>query len=109
MWVFLVGTEDRANNLDFVAEALGEGRAQWAVNQTANQNCLVRNLAFTTEERTGNLARGVRALFDVNGQWEKVDTVTYGTCGGNGCQQNSVTDLGNDGSVGELGETTGFE
>ena len=107
--VFLVGAEDGADDLDLVAEALGEGRTQWAVDQTTDQDGLVRNLAFTTEERTGDLAGGVGALFDVHREGEEVDAVTNAASSGDGGQQDGVADLSNNGSVGELGESTSFK
>jgi hypothetical protein len=58
--------------VDLVAEAVGERRAQRPVDEAAGQDRLVGGLGLTPEERAGNLARGVLALFDVDRQREEV-------------------------------------
>jgi len=107
--VDLVGTEDRAHDVDLVAEALGEGRAQRAVDEPVGEDGLVRGLALPAEERAGDLAGGVGPLLDVHGQREEVGSLPDGPgCCGRG-QQDGVADPGHDGPVGQLGQLAGFE
>ena len=107
--VFLVGAEDGADDLGFVAKVLRERGTQGTVDQTTDQDGLVREFSLAAKERPGNLARGVRALFDVDGEGKEVDAFTHGTCGGDGRQQHRVANAGQYGSVGELCEATCFE
>ena len=71
--------EHGADDVDLVAEAVGEARAQRTVDEAAGEDGLVAGLALTAEERAGDLARGVHALFDVDGEGEEVDAVTDAT------------------------------
>ena len=64
------------DDLDLVAQALDEGRAQWTVDETADQDGLRRRATLAAEERAGDLACGVRALFDIHCEWEEVEAVT---------------------------------
>jgi hypothetical protein len=47
---FLVGTNNRDDDLCFVAVAIWESWAQWAVGESASKNCCLAWAAFTTEE-----------------------------------------------------------
>ena len=107
--VFLVGREDRANDLDFVTEALGERRTQWTVDQTTDEYGLVGRLAFTTEVRTWDFSGGVGTLFNIHGQWEEVDSVTYAAVRRNGGQKHRVANASGNGTVSELRQLSGFE
>ena len=64
---------DRDDDLHLVADSVGKRRTQGAVNQTADQDGLRRGATLATEERSGNLAGCVAALFNVYGQREKVE------------------------------------
>ena len=109
MGVDLVRTEDGADDVDFVAEALGEGRTQRPVDEAAGEDGLVRGLALPTEERAGDLARCVGPLLDVDGQRKEVRSLAHRTgCGGRG-QQDGVADTSDDCAVGQLGQLTGLE
>ena len=92
--VHLVGAEDGADDVDLVAEALGERRAQRAVDQPAGQDGLVRALALPAEERAGDLAGGVRPLLDVDGEGEEVGPLPDRAGRGGGGQQDGVADAG---------------
>ena len=107
--VDLVGAEDGADDVDLVAEALGERRPQRAVDEPAGQDGLVRALALPAEERAGDLARGVGPLLDVDGQGEEVGPLPYRAGRGGGGQQDGVPDAGQDGAVGQLGQFPGLE
>src|SRR5690606_31755631 len=60
-----VDREHCLDDLHLVAQAVDEERAQRAVDQAAGQDRLGRGTALATEERAGDLARGVLALLDV--------------------------------------------
>ena len=71
--VFAVGGEGGRDDLDFVAEALGEERAQRAVREAHGEDAIVAGAAFAAGEATGDLADGVEALFVVDGEREEID------------------------------------
>ena len=104
-----VGAEDGADDVDLVAEAVGEARAQRAVDEAAGQDGLVAGLALTAEERAGDLAGGVHALFDVDGQREEVGAVTGRLGGGGGDEHDRVAEADRDGAVGLAGQLAGLE
>ena len=98
------------DDLDLVAEALDERRAQRAVDETADEDRLGRGTALTAEERAGDLAGGVRALFDVDGQREEVEALPRGLAGaGRGEEHRLLVEVCGDGALRLLGEAAGFE
>ena len=106
--VLEVDAEDGRDDLHLVAEVAGERRAQRPVCEPAGQDRLLARPAFTPEERAGDLARGVHALFDVDGQREEVDAFTrLGSTYGR--QQRDAADFDGDRTVGERSELAGFE
>ena len=109
MWVLLVGSKDRADNVDFVAETFRERRAKWAVDQPAGQNRLVRGLSFTTEERSWNLSSRVGPLFNVNGEGEEVHAFANAACSGCGDKDDGVSNTSDDCAVGELCKLSSFK
>ena len=100
MGVHLVGAEDGADDVDLVAEALRERGPQRAVDQPAGEDRLVRRLALPAEERAGDLAGGVRPLFDVDGEREEVGALPHRAGGGGGGEHDGVADAGDHGAVG---------
>ena len=106
--VLLVGAHDRGDHLDLVAEPGRERRPQRAVGEAAGEDRELTGAALTTEERAGDLSRGVHPLLDVDGEGEEVDALA-GLAGTHGREQGRATDLHQDGAVGELGETPGLE
>src|SRR3546814_8379641 len=61
------------DDLGLVAEAVGEQRADRAVDQTRGQRLLLARPAFTLEEAAGDLAGRERLFLVVHGQREKID------------------------------------
>ena len=53
----------------------GKRRAQRPVGEAAGEDRLLAGPALTAEERAGDLARGVHALLDVDGEGEEVDAL----------------------------------
>ena len=92
--VLLVGADDGGDDVDLVAEALGERGAQRAVDQAAGEDGLVGGPALTAEERAGDLAGGVHPLLDVDGEGEEVDPFPDAPGGGGRGQDHGVADTG---------------
>ena len=70
-----VEREDRPDDLDLVAQALGEARAQRPVDQAAGEDRVLTRPAFAAEERAGDAPGGVHPLLDVDGEREEVEVV----------------------------------
>ena len=107
--VLLVGADHSGDDLGLVAEVLGERRAQRPVGQAAGEDGVLGGATFTTEERTGDLAGGVRALLDVDRQGEEIRPWTYVAGGVGGGQHRRASDAGNDSALTLLGEFAGLE
>ena len=85
--VLAVGTERRDDDLDFVAHALGEERAQRAIDQTRDQDGLFAGPAFAPEETAGNAPGRVEAFFELHRHGEEVHAGAHvGTHGSRGQQ-----------------------
>ena len=110
--VQLVGVEgqDRDDDLDLVAQPVHEGRPQRTVDEPARQDRVGGGAALPTEERAGNPARRVHALFDVDGQREEVE-VLLGVLarGGRREKHGLLVEVGDHGTGGLLGEAAGFK
>ena len=110
--VQVVGVErhDGDDDLDLVAQALDEGRAQRAVDQPAGEDRVGRRAALAAEERAGDAARGVHPLLDVDRQREEVELVLRVLAGGRRRQQHRVVvEVGDGRAGGLLGEPPGLE
>ena len=107
--LLVIGAEDVGDDLRLVAEALGERRTQRPVGEAAGQDGVLGRTALPTEERAGDLADGVRALLDVDGQGEEVDA-RADVVGGVGRRQHGrAADGGDDGALALRGELAGLE
>ena len=71
--VFLVGGEDQRDDLRLVAEAVGEQRADGAIDLAAGQNFLFAGPAFALDESAGNAPAGIGVLAVIDGEGEEVD------------------------------------
>ena len=89
--VFVVDGPDIGDDLDFVAHHLGKERADRAVGETGGEDRVFAGAAFSPEERAGDATCGVKPLFIVDGEREKVDPLAR--VFGHGCR----------GPAGELG------
>ena len=83
-----VGGEDRADHLHLVPEALRPERPNRAVSHTRGEDGALRGTSFTLEETAGDLAGGVHALLDVDGEREEVRSLA---CFGRPCAVASTT------------------
>ena len=70
--VHLVGDERGRHDLDLVAEAVGEARADGAVDHARGERGLLTGTALALEVAAGDAARRVHLLVEVDGQGEEV-------------------------------------
>ena len=106
--VLEVDTENGGDDLNLVAEVGRERRAQRPVGEATGENGELARTTFTPEERTGDLARGVRPLFDVDRQREEVDA--FAGLRRRDCrQQRGAAHRDDDRARGEGCEATGLE
>ena len=89
------------------APALREERADRAVDHARGERGLLAGATLALEEAAGDLARGVHALLDVDGQREEVDVAEV-ACGG-GAEHHRVPCGDDDGAARLLGELAGLE
>ena len=104
-----VGGEDGADHLHLVAEALRPKWPNWAVGHARREDGALRGTSFALEETAGDLAGGVHALFDVDGEREEVRSLAcFWSALGRG-QHHRVARADDDGAVGLLRELAGLE
>src|SRR5690606_35768167 len=98
------------DELDLIAQALDERRPQRPVDESAGEDGLGRGSALAAEERTGDLAGGVLALLDVDGEREEVELL-FGvlTHRGGGQHHRLVVEIGDGGAGGLTGQTARLE
>ena len=106
--VDLVGREDRRDDLDLVAEPVGERRADRAVDHASGQRGLLARARLTLDEAAGELARGVHALLEVDRQREEVQVLRELRRGG-GDEHDRLALTHEDGAAGLLGQLAGLE
>ena len=108
--VLRVERQHRDDDLDLVAQAVDERRAQRPVDQTAGEDRVGARAAFAAEERAGDPADRVHPLFDVHREREEVE-VLLGVLGrrGGGQQHGVVVEVGDDGAGGLAREAPGLE
>ena len=70
--VDVVDRQRHRDQLGLVVPALGEERADRPVDHARGQRRLLAGFALATEERAGDLARGVHPLLDVDGEGKEV-------------------------------------
>ncbi len=107
--MFAVGRQRSDDHLHVVAEIGGEQRAQGPIGQAADQNAGFAGPAFAPEERAGNAARGVQALFVFHAQREKVDAFTRRAGHGGRGQDDGVAQAHRHRAVGLTGQFAGFD
>ena len=108
--VVRVERHDGLDDLDLVAQALDERRAQRAVDQPAGEDRVLARPALAAEERAGDPARRVHPLLDVHRQREEVEVLlrVLGRRGG-GQQHRLVVEVRHGGPGGLLGQPAGLE
>ena len=106
--VDLVGREDRRDDLDLVAEAVGERRADRAVDHASGERGLLARTRLALDEAAGELARGVHALFEVDRQREEVQVLRELRRGG-GDEHDRLALTNKNGATGLLGQLAGLQ
>ena len=105
--VDVVDRQRHRDELRLVVPALGEERADRAVDHARGQRRLLAGSTLAAEERAGDLARGVHALLDVDRQGKKVHVAQVAH--GRGAQDHRVAGLDDDRAARLLGELAGLE
>ncbi|OIQ75307.1 hypothetical protein GALL_430280 [mine drainage metagenome] len=108
--VVRVDGQDCDDDLDLVAEALDEQRAQRAVDETAREDRFGGRATFAAEERAGDLAGRVAPLLDVDRQGEEVELLLRVLAGrGRGEQRGLAVKVRNGGAGGLARDPAGLE
>ena len=105
--VDLVDRHRHRDQLGLVVPALGEERADRPVDHARGQRRLLAGFALATEERAGDLARGVHALLDVDGEGKEVHVAQVAD--GRGAEDHRVAGLDHDRATRLLREFAGLE
>ena len=107
--VLHVVAEHGGDDLDLVAEALGEQRADRPVDQAADQHLLLGRPAFALEEAAGDLAGGEGLFLVVDGQREEILAGLGAAHADRGAEHDRVAIAGHDGAIGLAGDLAGFQ
>ena len=107
--VFEIVRQRGDDHLRLVAPAIGEQRADRAVDQARDQRLLLGRPAFALEVAAGNAAGGVILLLVVDGQRQEVDAFARRLGGDHGRQHVGLAVGGEDGAVGLAGYLAGLE
>ncbi len=95
-------------DLHLIHEALGEERAQGAIDQAGGEDFLVGGAAFALHEPAGELAGGGAALAVVDLERKEVDA--FARVGADdGAEDDGLAVLDCDGAIGQLGERPGLD
>ena len=103
----MVDRQRDRDELRLAVPALGEERAQRAVDHAGDEGALLAGAALALEEGAGDLARGVHALLDVHRQREEVDVTRV--AGGRGAQHHRLAGAYDHGAGGLLGHAARLE
>ena len=98
--VLQIVRQGRHDHLGLVAPAIGEQRADRAVDQAGDQRLLLGRTAFALEVAAGNAARGVEFLLVVDGERQEVDAFARLLGGDDGREHGGLAIGGDDGAVG---------
>ena len=99
----------RRDDLDLVLEALRKQRAQWPVDQAADQRFFLAGAAFALEEATRDLAGSIGLFLVVDRQREKVPARICLLATYRGDEDDGVANACHDGAIGLTRDFTGFE
>ena len=102
--VVLLDGEDGRDNLNVVAEAFREQRADWAVDQARAEDGVARRASLTLDEASRDLACCIHLLFVVDRQWEEVDAFARLSRGRGRHEHDGIAIAHEDGAVGLLRE-----
>src|SRR4051794_24957732 len=105
--VLVIDAERNRDELRLEVPALGEERADGAVDHAGGEGALLAGAALTLEEGAGNLARGVHPLLDVDRQRKEVDIAEVAD--GCGPEDHRLALADDDGASGLAGHLSGLE
>ena len=92
--IFRVCGKRHQHDLDFIAHAFREERAQRAVGQASHECGIGGGASFAAEERSGDFAAGVHTFFVIHSQREEVTALTQvAHCG---CSKHHTVTLAQD-------------
>ena len=101
--------DDQVDDLDLVAEALGEERTQRPVDEPAGQRLLLVGPALALEEAAGDAAARVGLLAILHGEGQEVPALESGPRGDRGGEHHGPAAADDHGPVGLLRNLTGFD
>lgn len=104
-----IDRHDRGHDLGLVLEALGEQRADRAIDQARSQGFLLVRTPFALEEAARDLAGGVGPLLIIHGQGEEVAAGIGLLARDGGHQDHGLGHVDEDGATGLAGDITGLE
>ncbi len=89
--IFLVGGEDQCDHLGLIAKAVGEQRADGAIDLTRCQNLLLAGPTFALDEAAGDASACIGVLTIIDREWEKIDAFPRVRRGNRGGQHHGLT------------------
>ena len=105
-----VDRKNRRDDLNVVAEAVGEERANWSVDLPRADHGMLGGTSFALDVSSRNFSGGVHLLFKIAGQWKKVDAFTRFLGGGDGAEHDVLIAITNQrGAVCLLRQFAGFD
>ena len=107
--LLLIGAQHRGDDLDIVAEVLGEERSHGAVDHAAGENGVLARPALAAGERPRNATRRVQLLLVVAREREEVDALARRPRRDGRDEQHGVAGADHKRAVGLLGDMTGFD
>ena len=107
--LLLVGRDHGGDQLDVVAEVLGEERPHRAVDHPAGEDGRLAGTALTAGEAARDPSRGIQLLLVVAGEGEEVDALAGCPAGDRGDQHHGVAAADEEGAVRLLGDVSGLD
>ncbi|CAB4852163.1 unannotated protein [freshwater metagenome] len=104
-----IGAEDREHDLGLVAETIRKCGAKRPVGEAAGEDRVLGGAAFTTEERTRDLAGRIGPLFHVDREGEELHPRLHVLGGVGRGQHRGAAQGGNDGTHALLSKLAGLE
>ena len=95
-------------DLHIGVEIVGKHGPDGTVNQTADQDFIIRKPAFAPQKTTGNLAGRSEFLLIVHGKRQEVNAFLCFVPGNHGCQQHGIAHAHHHRAIGLLGKFSGF-
>ena len=92
--IVLLHGENGSNDLDIVPKAIGEKRANGAINQARTEHGIAARTSLSLDEATWNLSCSIHLFFVIHRQRKEVNALTWGT-GSCRCDQNNSVAIAN--------------